>query len=201
MPRILGLIVLIGLGYLAYTHYGYRYYLSQVKSNADEQMVIGPRDASITIVAYLDYNAPSSKRIYTTLINLLTTDRDIKMVIRPVESENKISQLTTRLALAAKRQDKFMVVNNFFLTSQYEIDNKYIQGVMRTMGLKYDRLKTVMDSDAVTDEAVSYVREAKLLGIQSLPYFYIEHVKMPGARIYTQSELREVIERLRTRRL
>lgn len=201
MNRIVVLIVLVGLGYLAYTHYGYRYYLSQIVKTADEQMVMGSTDGDITIVAYFDYASDSSKRTYTTLLNLISTDNNIRMIVRPVETENDISKLATRLALSAKRQDKFMQVNSFFLTGTIQRDEAYLQGVMRTLGLKYDRLKNVMNSDRVAEEAASYAREARLLGIQSLPYFYIEHVKMPGNVIYTQSDLKSIINRLRQRRL
>lgn len=201
MNRLVVLIILVGLGYLAYTHYGYRYYLSQITKTVDEQMVMGSADGDITIVAYFDYSSDASKRTYTTLLNLISTDNNIRLIIRPVETESDISKLATRLALSAKRQDKFMQVNSFFLTGTIQRDEAYLQGVMRTLGLKYDRLKSAMNSDVVVDEATSYAREAKLLGIQSLPYFYIEHIKMPGNVIYTQSDLKSIINRLRKRRL
>lgn len=200
MFRILLILATIGFAYFLYDAYGYRYYLSEVKSDVNASMVFGDTiDADIDIVAYYDYASPASKRLYPLLLNLVAEEQNVRVIMRPVATENTISNLATRVSLSAQKQNKFMDFNNIILSTAGTVDENYIEGAVRSLGLDYNQIKFDMASSDIENAIQQYQREVALLNVQTLPYFYINHVKMPGTS-YTVSDLKAIIKDLRVGR-
>lgn len=199
MFKIITLIAILGLGYLAYDAYGYRYFLTDIKSNVDQGMTMGAVDPDINIVVYVDYDSAGSRRLYPVLLNLLSSDPNVNIIIRPIDTNTNISKLATRVAIAAKRQGRFMDVNNTLLTAGVNIDERYIEGIIRSLGLNYGRLKADALSAEVEQQVQDIQSEASLLNIQTLPFFFIEHVKMPGAS-HNINDIKGIIKDLRSGR-
>jgi len=199
MFRILCFLIVAGLGYLAYDNYGYRYYIGNVVNDADQSMTMGAIDPNINIVAYVDYDSAASRRLYPKMLNLLASDSNIRLIIRPIETDTKLSKLMTRVALAAKSQGHFMSVNNIFLTSNNDMDEKYVEGIIRSFGLNYNRLKFDATSPEIEAEIKGLQAESALLNIDTFPYFFIEHVKMIGGS-YSNVEIQGIIKDLRSGR-
>lgn len=199
MFRILMILVFLGAGYLAYDTYGYRYVISNVAKNASSEMSVGPVDADVTVVAYVDYDSASSRRLYPKLLNLLAADSRVRLIVRPIETDTSLSRLTTRVALAAKSQDQFMHVNNIFLTSSNDMDERYIEGIIRSSGLNYNRMKFDATSPEIEQEVKDLQSEAAFLNINTFPYIFVDHVKVPGAS-YNVNELKSIIGDLRSGR-
>lgn len=197
MFRIISLIAIVGALYLMYNAYGYRYYLDNIKTEAPQAMRMGANnDANITIVAYLDYDSATSRRVYPILLRLLSIDSKVSVILRPVETDSKNSALALRVALAAKKQGRFMDVNNVFLSNNVELKEDYIESAIRSLGLNYERVKSDALSPDIEVEIGKLNTEAKFLGITSYPHIFIEHVKMPGAN-FTINEITGIIEDLR----
>jgi len=200
MFRILLVIATIGVAYFLYDAYGYRYYLSDIRKDKEESMVFGDTiNPDINIVAYFDYASPSSKRLYPLLLNLVAAEKNVQVILRPIATNINTSEIATRIALAAKNQGRFMDFNNIILSTPADIDEKYIEGAVRSLGMDYDKLKFDFSTGSVEEEILQYQREMALLAIPQLPFFYINHVKMPGAA-YTVRELQVIIDDLRTGR-
>lgn len=199
MFRIVGLVFIIAVGYFAYLHYGYRYVLSDIEANADPAMYVGNANGSMTIIAYIDYDSSASRQLYPLLLNLMATDQDVRALIRPVATHTRMSQLATRLALAAKSQGKFIDINGIFLSTPNPLNEKYIQAAIQSLGMDYDSLEQQALSGQYEQELAAYRREATLLDVNQYPYFFIEHVKMPGY-IYTIQDIKSIIQDLRTGR-
>ena len=200
MFRIIVITACIALAYFLYDVYGYRYYLSDIRSETEDSMSFGDTiDADIEIIAYMDYGSPSSRRLYPLLLNLVAADKNIKVTLRPVATNTAISDLATRIAIAAKNQGRFMDFNNVILSTSTDVDESYIEGAVRSLNMDYNQLKFDMLSTEVEQELQKYQRETALLNVPYLPYFYIDHVKMGGAA-YTVRELQQILEDLRTGR-
>lgn len=199
MLRILCFLIVLGIGYLAYDTYGYRYFINDIVKNADQGMVAGSSDADINIVVYVNYDSASSRRIYPKLFKLIASDPHVRLVIRPVETNTNLSKLMTRVALAARAQGQFMAVNNVFLTSNNKIDERYIETVIRSSGLDYNRMKFDVTSSEIKKEVEKLQSEATLLNIKSYPYLFVEHIKIPPTS-YNVNKLKAIIRDLRSGR-
>jgi protein-disulfide isomerase len=201
MFRILLILATIGVAYILYDAYGYRYYLNQIKTDIEGAMMFGDTiDSDIDIIAYYDYESPASRRLYPVLLNLASRADNVRVIMRPVATESAISNLTTRVAIAAKNQNRFMDFNNIILSASTSLDENYIERAVLSLGLDYNQIKFDIASEDIDNTVAQYQREAALLNIQTLPFFYINHVKMPGTA-YTVQEIENIIRDVRTGRL
>ena len=200
MYRLIVILAILGFGYLLYDMYGYRYVINDIRKDANQSMMMGEIDSDINILAYIDYDSPSSKRLYPVLLNLLAADPQVSVILRPVETDSNTSKLATRIALSAKNQNRFMDVNNVLLASNIDLDQNYIEGATRSLGLNFNRLKSDAMSYDIESEILKYQTEASLLKIQNFPVFFVDHVRLEGST-YTVGELQGIIRDLRTGRL
>lgn len=199
MFRIIVFVVVVVAGYFVYDTYGYRYVLRDVVGNADGGMMVGSSDPDINIVTYVDYGGVASRRFYPILLNLLSSDSNVRIIVKPIETDTGISRLSTRVALAAKQQNRFMNVNNVFLTTSSDIDERYVEGAVRSLGINYNRLRFDALSPEVEAEAKNLQAEAALLNISSYPTTYVGHVKLEGAS-HSLSDIRNILKDLRSGR-
>lgn len=199
MFRLLMLAIIIAVGYFVYDSYGYRFVLNDVVKNSNPAMVMGSSDPDINIVTYVDYDDVASRRIYPVLLNLLSSDPNVSIIIKPIMSESKESNIATRVALAAKKQNQFMNINNVFLTANSDINERYIENAVRSLGLNYKLLRSEADSVDVGLEVEDLKLEAKLMNIPSYPYTYVGHVKLEGAS-HSLKDIKQILKDLRSGR-
>lgn len=196
MGKIFAFLIFLGAIYFLYTSYGYRYAVSYVVDNADSQMAIGNADSSINILAYVDYDSESSRRLFPVLLNLIASDPDVRLLIRPISGETALSQMATRLAIAAKQKGRFLDLNNAFLTANVGLDENYMEAIARSLGMDYNILKSSALSTNVEAELAEYQAEAKMLNVDIIPTFFVNHVKFTGAS-HSISDLNQLISDLR----
>jgi protein-disulfide isomerase len=197
MFRYLFLIIgTVVIGYIAYTGYGYRYMLAYVQNNADTSMIMGDLNAENTITVYTDYDTATSRRLYPVLLRLSAIDPDVNILFRPVATNSNTSQMATRIALAAKENGRFLDVNNAFLNGNADLDQNYMKGLIRSLGLNYEELVTLGKSEIVNQDVEAIKREQSLLQIDTLPTFFVDHVRLEGP-IHNVRELQELVRDIR----
>jgi protein-disulfide isomerase len=199
-PRIIGLIIIVVIGYLLFQSYGYRYVLDHVRGKASVEMVIGRPNAPTNILAYIDYASDSSKQLDTKFVSLLSADPDVNILIRPVATSQEGSELLTRLAFAAQKQGKFMDLHNVLVRSNINLNEDRLAMSLQAMGINYTHLKATATSPEIDKEIENINTELLLLGIESIPTYYIEHVKMEGSAD-SLSTLVTIMNKLRSGRL
>ena len=199
MFRIIGVLVILAFAYFLYDSYGYRYVLNDVRSDSSAEMVMGNITATTNIVVYTDYASPASRQLFPVLLNLMASDQDINILIRPVATKSRLSQLATRIALVAKQQNRFMDVHNIFMTANNDFNEIYIERAVNSLNMDYGELKYKALSGSVEKELDKYQREAALLHIKDFPEFFIDHVKMSGSA-YTVEQINDIVADLRSGR-
>ena len=180
-PKFLGFIFVVAIGYLLFQSYGYRYVLDHIRTNADVEMVIGRPNAPINILVYMDYTSDASKQLDTKLVSLLSSDPDVNVLIRPVATSQNNSELLTRLAFAAQKEGSFMDMHNITMQSNIDFNENRMATSFQAMGINYPRLKANALSIETEKEIEKINTELLLLGVDSIPTYYIEHIKMEGA--------------------
>lgn len=199
-PKFLSFIFIITIGYLLFQSYGYRYVLDHIRGKASVEMVIGRPNAPTNIITYIDYASESSKQLDSKLVSLLSADPDVNILIRPVATSQNGSELLTRLAFAAQHQGKFMDLHNVLVRSNIDLDEDHLAMSLQSVGINYTHLKTTAYSSKVDEELENTNTELLLLGVESIPSYYIEHVKMEGTSDSLPT-LMTIIDKLRAGRL
>lgn len=158
------------------------------KAVAATDMVIGPKDAKVTMIEYSDFQCPACAAYYP-LIKQLLADYDGKMrfVYRsfPLESIHKNAQLAGQAAYAASKQGKFWEMHDQLFVSQQEWANeqdptqKFVS-YAQALGLNSDQFTLAMTSDEARDYVNNQQAEAIDIGVNSTPTFYINGKKVPN---------------------
>lgn len=198
--RVLAFLVVVSVGYMLFNSYGYRYVLEDVREKAKPEMVMGGINSPTNILAYIDYDSSASRQLHATFLNLLSVNSGVSILLRPVAGNTSISQLTSRLVLAAAEQGRFMDVHNVLMAMTFPLNESYIEQAIKSLGMDYDRLKADSMSSQIESQITKISGELLLLNIDSIPFYYIEHIKMDRSK-GGLSNIQAIITKLENRRL
>jgi protein-disulfide isomerase len=197
--RIFVTAIVIVACFFLYQVYGYRYVLDDIRNNAPTSTIMGPEIAPINIVAYLDYGSSWSRRAHPVLLQILSQNPDVNMIIKPYAGVSEQSEFVTRLALAAIEDNMFLDVHGIVIDAPEGLSKDYIKKAMQLRGLNYDELVARAYSPNV-DEMISGIKkEALLLSVNKTPHIFIENVSLEGGG-YSFPEIEDIVKDVRVGR-
>jgi len=134
--------------------------------------VLGNPDGDITIVEFFDYNCGYCKRAMTAMQAVLENDPNIRVVYRefPILSEGSV--YASRAALASRAQGKYEEFH-WALMSARGLDEGSVMQIAEQVGLDIDKLRTDMDSPAVSEHIETTRDVANALQFTGTPSFII----------------------------
>jgi protein-disulfide isomerase len=143
--------------------------------------VVGNPNGKETLVEFFDYSCHYCKQIHPDLQTLLKDDHDLKIIYKDFPILGPGSVLAAKAALAAKMQDKYVPMHDALLDFKGQFDDTAIQQIASNVGLDYTKLKTDMDSPAVSQQISDNMALADKLNIHGTPSMIINHQFVGGA--------------------
>lgn len=143
--------------------------------------VAGDPKGDITVVEFFDYNCGYCKRGMPEVQKLIQADPRVRIVFKELPILSKGSDETARVALAARRQNKYWEFHQAMLASKGQANEASSMKVAESIGLDMDKLKADYKSDAVKDELDKSKALAKKMGINGTPHFLVGDKSIPGA--------------------
>jgi protein-disulfide isomerase len=137
---------------------------------------IGPDNAKLTIVEFLDYRCSFCRAVHPTLKEFLDKHNDVRIVFRHWPILGKGSEYDARLALAAGKQGKFIEVHEMLIKRDKAADDSYIMEIAIELDLDYDQLMEDFKGKEIgmffweNDDAM------KFLGSRATPTFLFNDV-------------------------
>ena len=156
----------------------------------------GPADAPVTLVEFSDYECPFCQRAEATVAALLAAYPDaLRFEYRhfPLESIHPRAHAAARAAHCADEQDNFWGYHERLFTDGADLERAGLEESARKLNLELKDFRACLDaprSEARVDEDL---REGERLGVQSTPTFFINGIRMEGARDI--AAFRKLIER------
>jgi len=196
--RLFTAALVVALCFFLYKSYGYRYVLDDVRDTAPAATIMGPELAPINIVAYLDYGSSWSRRAHPVLLQILSENPDVNMIIKPYPGLSERSVLATRMALAAIQDNVFLDVHGILIDTPENYSNDYLKKAMQLRGLDYDALAARANSPIVDEMVKDIKKEALLLGVNTTPHVFIENAPVVGGVSFL--ELEKIVSEVRTGR-
>lgn len=145
---------------------------------------LGAELPTVTIVAYLDYQCPYSKRLVPTLYELVELyPQDVRVVIghHPLPMHPN-ARLAASAAIAAQRQGRFWVMHDALFEDQKALDRTAVVGTAVRLGLDPRQLEDTLDDPTVAAEIDADVAQAERLGARGTPAMFINGRLVSGAR-------------------
>jgi len=152
--------------------------------------VLGNPKGDITIVEYFDYQCPYCKKISPVLDQVISDDKNVRLVLKDWPILGPVSKVAARMALAAKYQDKFEAAHEAMISVNSRITEPRIAELLSGAGLDMDRLKKDLDANAkAIDALLSRNNEQALaFGFNGTPSFIVGKYRVPGVLSIDQFE-------------
>ncbi len=159
--------------------------------------VRGPQNASVTMVAYCDFQSAQCE-LFNRVLDQLTKEHpnDLKVVLRPFPVPTSVvasldkSEISVQAAIAAGNQGKFWEMRDL-LHGQYAAwtkltvsgFEKWVADQAGTMGLDQAKFTNDLTSTATVDKAHALYTSDSALGIAALPTVFLNGTLQPRAAL------------------
>lgn len=146
----------------------------------------GPDDAKVTVVEFFDYRCGFCKRMMPDVMKLISDKPSIRVVLKEFPVLGPESEVASRVALAALRQDrgKYLALHRALLAEHAALTDQRIFAIAAEVGLDAAKLRAAMNDPAIDAELAANHALAEKLGIEGTPSFVIGDTIVPGAVEY-----------------
>jgi protein-disulfide isomerase len=150
----------------------------EVLTQAPLGQSVGPRDAKVTIVEFMDYRCIPCRQLYPLVKQVTAKHPEVRVVFRNMPIGIP-SILENRLALAAGMQGKYLKLHDMLMQREEPVKEEELQEICKKEGLDFTQLRRDLRGKAVTENLDRTFNYAKVLGINADPTFLV------GKVIYT----------------
>jgi protein-disulfide isomerase len=158
---------------------------SEALFNSPRQVVLGNPQGDVTFVEFFDYNCGYCKRALTDMVELMSKDPKLKVVLKefPVLGPNSVD--AAQVAVAVRMQDKsgkkYLEFHQKLLTGRGQIDKARALAVAKEVGLDMARLEKDLKSDEIAKTLEESMKLAEALGLNGTPSYVIGNDVVIGA--------------------
>lgn len=160
---------------------------------------------NITIVEFFDYNCSHCRALNPKLADLVKGDSDVKVLYRPVGIVSQGSQLATKAAFAAKKQNKFNEVHNAFMSENGEITQEVVDKIIAKLNLDKTQFSKDIASEEVNNQLKENMKIFMELGLGGVPSLFVaklDNNKVTGDNVvylldYRPVSIQEAVTKLK----
>ena len=184
--RIFFAALLLLAGYV-----GYKIYIQQDLYNkavsAPEAYTAGAKNADLSVVMFLDYQCIYCRESYPVLLDAVRRDGHVRMILRPLPYQGKISGLGGQAVYAAGRQGKFFEMHDALIQADDIVTEEAIIAQAKAIGLDEQKFLADFRSEDSVIAVAENVSYAGRFGLKSTPAFlmgrilYVPTGRMPTA--------------------
>ncbi len=157
-------------------------------------LVAGNPDGKIVMVEFFDYNCGYCKRSLPDVLQLLGSNKDLKLIMKEWPILGPGSLYASRAALASRAQGKYWQFH-LALMSDRHVNKTAVLDTARKVGLDVAKLEADMNDPDVAAKIKANMATADTLGIQGTPAFIVGDQLFPGAVGF--DKLSEAISKVR----
>jgi len=141
----------------------------------DGSPVIGPPDARVTLVTFMDFQCPHCNRVFPAIEQLLKQyPDDLNVVIKhfPLRS-HKFAADASIAALAADRQGKYVELTREMLKNFRSLNDETVKEYAGAVGLDLEKFEQDRKDSAFQQQIQRDRRTAQRIGVRGVPSLYI----------------------------
>lgn len=157
---------------------------SNVLFNSSTTPVIGNPKGKVTLVEFFDYQCPYCKRVESILMDLISKNPDLRVVLKEWPLFGETSDFTARAALAAMQQNKYLPFHTALMQAKGHFENsEQVLTIAKATNLDITKLQNDMNSKSVISELKTNLMLATNLGINGTPAFIIAKTPATGSTL------------------
>lgn len=157
----------------------------KVAENVDERVILGPKDAPITIVEYSDFQCPFCARAMVTMKSVFNKyPGKIRFAYKHLPFKPN-AEPAARYFEAIRRQDpaKAKKFHDELYSNQAKIHDgdEFFKTAAKKVGADMKKVAAALNSEEITNTINADRAEAEKLGFQGTPGFLVNGVRVHGA--------------------
>src|SRR6185503_16639224 len=156
----------------------------QFPLEAGDSPALGPKDAKVTVLHYIDYQCPYCSRIAPPMAQLGEAyPKDVRVVIKmhPL-SFHQNAQIAAEAAMAAHAQGKFAEMHDLLFKNQQALTRDNILKWAQEIGLDVPRFTQELDGHVHAARIAKEVQEAEGIGASGTPATFVNGRYVSGAK-------------------
>lgn len=171
------------------------------RRRADDPTAKGDVDAPVVMIAYSDFQCPFcgkfARDTFPVLEEKYVANGTLRVEWRDFPYLGAESMTAALAARAAAEQGRFWDFHDALYADQLppnsgKLDQAYVEGVARDLGLDVEKLRADMESDTVRSRVQADFQEGQAIGVNGTPSFLVNGTPVVGAQ--PTSVFEQVIE-------
>jgi len=156
----------------------------------DDDPILGPEDAAITIIEFSDYECPYCRRWHQEVLPLLIEEYpdEVRFVYRdfPLTSihSNAVPAAIAANCAGEQEAEAYWEYNQLLFSMDLGLGPEAYMGYAEELDLDTDAFTECLESDRHEEEVLADFEYASQLGIRSTPTFFINGIALVGAQPY-----------------
>ena len=154
------------------------YYNDLVKN---DNLFLGNKNGKEIIIEFFDYNCGYCKRSFPEIMELVSENKDIKIILKELPVLGESSILASKASIASQKQDKYFEFHQELINFSGIISLIDIKKISKELGINFEQLQRDMNSEETILLINENYRLADLIGVRGTPAFIINNNLIPGA--------------------
>ncbi len=154
------------------------YYNDLVKN---DNLFLGNKNGKEIIIEFFDYNCGYCKRSFPEIMELVSENKDIKIILKELPVLGESSILASKASIASQKQDKYFEFHQELINFSGIISLIDIKKISKELGINFEKLQRDMNSEETILLINESYRLADLIGVRGTPAFIINNNLIPGA--------------------
>lgn len=158
--------------------------VARVRLNSGDDPSIGPDDAPVTVLEFIDYECPFCVRAHSTVEELMDKYPDnLRFVFKqlPLKFHHKALQ-AARAALAADAQGSFRQIHDILLTNSPALKEPDLKDYASQIGLNAEDFEFMITSEFFDPKIQADLETARQIGVTAIPFFFINGRPLRGVK-------------------
>jgi len=154
------------------------YYEDLIKN---ENLFLGNKNGKDIIIEFFDYNCGYCKRSFPEIMELVSENKNIKVILKELPVLGESSILASKASIASQKQNKYFEFHQELINFSGSISLSDIKKISKELGINFEQLQKDMNSDDTILLINESYRLADLIGVRGTPAFIINNNLIPGA--------------------
>ena len=147
----------------------------------NDYLFLGNKNGKDIIIEFFDYNCGYCKRSFSEIMELVSENKDIKVILKELPVLGESSILASKASIASQKQNKYFEFHQELINFSGLISLSDIKKISKELGINYEQLQKDMNSDETILLINESYRLADLIGVRGTPAFIINNDLIPGA--------------------
>ena len=165
--------------------------------NENNNLTFGAKNASKTIIEFIDYQCAHCRNLTTNLRNTISENSNVKVIVKELPILGEMSENAARAALAANNQGMYLPYQKQLLASSDDFSKTNLSKIAKKLKLNVNKFINDLNSKETTIYLNKNLKLAQNLLINATPTVIISKNDGSDAEIIlgdlTKSQIKEIL--------